>query len=187
MNTTENNKLIAEFMGKYYINLKFEVVSIISASNHKFPFDKDWNWLMEVVEKIESLGGGIEIYNNYCKIIYDDEIISEIEENYKIEAVYNACMEFIKWYNQNEQKEENIKFARQCSITGEGMNRGYVISEGDFYIKDDSALLEKYIVENTKYKYINDAYADEFYYWTEWEDEDDYQFEMINGVLTEIL
>lgn len=29
----------------------------------------------------------------------------------------------------------NIKFARQCSITGEGMNEGWVFQEGISYAK----------------------------------------------------
>ena len=63
---------------------------------------------MEVVEKIESLQNEngyiskVNISNNYCEIILNNFII-ESEEKTKIEAVYNAVVEFIKWYN-NQNK-----------------------------------------------------------------------------------
>jgi hypothetical protein len=116
MNTTENNKLIVQFMelkptkvnenfyslAKNHVHITGKNPEIvISGFSECAKYNSDWNWLMEVVEKIESLGAGIEIYNNYCKIIYNDEIIYEIEENSKKESVYNASVEFIKWHNGN--------------------------------------------------------------------------------------
>ena len=69
--STENNKLIAEFMGlkKFQSRLDYTIYDI---PQHKrdvvteqnggalfaemdLKFHSDWNWLMEVVEKIESL------------------------------------------------------------------------------------------------------------------------------------
>ncbi len=68
---------------------------------------------MEVVEKIESLGGAVCIGNGNCVMIifYLTDVMGEsysktrelIGET-KIEAVYNACVEFIKWYNENSAK-----------------------------------------------------------------------------------
>jgi hypothetical protein len=88
------------------------------------------------------------------------------------------------------------KFARQCSITGEGMNEGYVYYDGDMYFK-----YEKDFVMFLRYQneHIEDIWnlSDEFilsesyelgeYYYTEWEDEDDYQYyEDENGKIFEI-
>jgi hypothetical protein len=71
-------------------------------------FHKDWNWLMSVVENIESKGFEFFIVESRCKIkhnsdhsietIIDFEIIRT-----KINATYKAVVEFIKWYN-NQSK-----------------------------------------------------------------------------------
>ena len=49
MNTEENNKMIAEFMG---VGELYEAQS----SNQWNQYHESWDWLMPVVEKIESLG-----------------------------------------------------------------------------------------------------------------------------------
>ena len=69
-------------------------------------FHSDWNWLMVVVEKIESLGYKINNFsnNNYIYIGKDDVssvIINEASLTKK-EAFYNACVNFIQWYNENK-------------------------------------------------------------------------------------
>lgn len=150
MNTTENNKIIAEFMGlkkvkcvrnengKYYdyrANKKFSCIKEqeiqIESENgwglveqdflflEDLKFNSDWNWLMEVIEKIESLeylnknstsegfdSFGIEINKNRCDITqYGDFTHHLLQGNGKtrIESTYNACLEFIKWYNEQNK------------------------------------------------------------------------------------
>ena len=76
------------------------------------------------------------------------------------------------------------KFARQCSVTGEGMNQGWVIEDGWVYAKYEKDAL-KLLIE-MGYKSIEDAYESDNCYWTEWEDEDDYQYQLIDGKLVEI-
>lgn len=99
-----DNKLIAEFLGysqphpdypdtTYWYKKDFPPLTILS-------FDSDWNWLMQVVEKIESLGVVVEIRENVCYIeTTPNDYYSELETT-KIQAVYKACVEFIKWYNE---------------------------------------------------------------------------------------
>jgi len=109
---TENNKIIAEFMGMKPIN-KNESNGIWNCTikAHGFnivqhlSFHSDWNWLMEVVEKIESLNVVVEIRENVCYIeTSQNDYTSELELT-KIQATYKACIEFIKRYNQNAAKE----------------------------------------------------------------------------------
>ncbi len=115
MNIIENNKMIAEFLVKvdsrwskddnqgdgeqlYFQPHDTEFQQMYA---HEMLFDKDWNWLMEVVEKIESLGYSIIINENWCVIkskrtLYKKERIA----NTKIEAVYLAVVELIKSQKQ---------------------------------------------------------------------------------------
>ena len=116
MITTENNKLIAEFMG---LNLHQGVWRKSTLATERkickedaLKYHDDWNWLMVVVEKIESIEYGIyqvDILQEGCKILERcrlliDNRVGKLEsDTTKIESVYLACVEFIKWYN-NQNK-----------------------------------------------------------------------------------
>ena len=76
-------------------------------------YHNDWNQLMEVVEKIESIvweelnetSFNVTIGATIYCVIQDNnggmlEIIGEGRT--KIESVYNAVIQFIKWYNKNK-------------------------------------------------------------------------------------
>ena len=102
-NIIENNKLIAKFMG-LELPLKItEYSSLICSMNGNY--HKDCNWLMKVVEKIESLNYVFEIKLTWCGIKQIENgnviVLRWEEDKTKIEAVYNACVEFIKWYNNH--------------------------------------------------------------------------------------
>lgn len=119
---TENNKIIAEFMGweiynELWVNAKKVFVQYTDQS---LKFHSDWNWLMKVVGKIETLktpydgfSWSIEpfsvlINRNNVYIQVDagkskDIRFSDIHCTTKIESVYTVCVEFIKWYNLNRE------------------------------------------------------------------------------------
>ena len=124
MKTIENNKIIAEFLSvkihpcETIENFKFLPIEERGLYNGYFidelKYHEDWNWLMVVVEKIESL----EIFDrmgrfnintknfdeNYTSFITDkDGDFIQCEGETKIEAVYNAVVEFIKWYNNQNR------------------------------------------------------------------------------------
>jgi hypothetical protein len=112
MNTLENNKLIAEFLGyelfkdKYYELSQFGYIKTNGEWSDIFypttlKFHKDWNWLMEVVEKIESLGYFFKIVSQTSLIVDKDEkcLSLSVYRKTKIDSTYEACLEFIKWYN----------------------------------------------------------------------------------------
>ena len=139
------NRLIAEFMGYEFLDGEFRIPHSDKTTNSNFSewcstygdidgmfsvgyllapsnlmFHSDWNWLMEVVEKIESLGYRT-LTENECFMItknklssFDvrskDDYSTLFSDNYEInhyggskkENVYNACVEFIKWYNEQK-------------------------------------------------------------------------------------
>lgn len=74
-------------------------------------FHKDYNWLMKVVEKIERLNTNVngsfvlESIGLNAKFILDDgtRILEDSRGETKIEAIYNAIIDFIKWYNSLEK------------------------------------------------------------------------------------
>jgi len=112
MNT---DKLIADFLEiendetGYINNPKSELYnSKYTFITHRMSLEEldfrySWDSLMVVVEKIESLGYPVDIFKTAVSIhktggesVVD---ISGKEFESKIEAVYKACIEFIKWYN----------------------------------------------------------------------------------------
>lgn len=118
---TENNKIIAEFMGlnnkivhfeKFYSwsdapffytteDSKEKVVENIAKYSK---YHSDWNWLMEVVEKIESLGFETSLDKNGFFVVFTNGSNTQngLFIKSKIEAVCNVCVEFIKWYNEQK-------------------------------------------------------------------------------------
>ncbi len=124
MNTTENEAMAVFLEGRlnketyYFTHIMFkEGKNFFKVGELRF--HSDWNWLMEVVEKIEGLNNvidgmswskqpysvKIEAYSVHIQI---DRGKSESPFDYynkgiKIKNVYNACVEFIKWYNQQNK------------------------------------------------------------------------------------
>lgn len=104
MTTTEKNKLIAEFISieSPFNKGHYICPNGIATKPEDMKFHSSWDWLMPVVEKIESLGNyGFTIYRNSTNINGLPIELANTRGNTKIEAVYNACVEFILWYNEN--------------------------------------------------------------------------------------
>lgn len=107
MDTLKTNKQFAKFLGLTHKATKggFAIKGIV-VKYQNLNFHNDWNSLMEVVEKIDSLcrNTGFEIYSRYVHIRVNNNltISSGICSN-KIEAVYNACLLFIEWYNEQNK------------------------------------------------------------------------------------
>ena len=122
--TIENNKLIAEFMG-YKINpSKMIVFDGISGQYFldRLYYNSSWEWLMTVVEEIEQnkkyfkkeLQLNITKYSVCWQTIDNEALIlsPNVFHKYgtyagteKIQAVYNSVIDFITWYNKNQQNK----------------------------------------------------------------------------------
>ena len=125
----ENNKLIADFMGidtfhhevfGWYSNE--EEHQSEEGKSTPLAYNWSWDWLMPVVEKIESInetdtsyGNLVDITTTYVRItrkkentIYGEPTIVIDRKTVavsKIDAVYKAVIEFIKWYNEQNRKK----------------------------------------------------------------------------------
>lgn len=134
MNTVENNRLIAEFMGSQYRNDPYKdkegvfhdfwhwtkpdcdypksigIGELSTAwSIENFHFHDSWDWLMLVVGKIETSDNVIQfaIRNGSVDLQWwDNDSFKSVSfvDLPKISMVYNAAVEFIKWYNDNISK-----------------------------------------------------------------------------------
>ena len=99
-NTKENNKLIAKFMG-------YDKKSYLTKED--YIYHNSWDWLMPVIEKIENSKEcfSFEIKESFVFISSNGHNFihhwNYSEYSSKIEAVYMAVIDFIKWYN-----DENI-------------------------------------------------------------------------------
>lgn len=130
----ESNKLIAEFLGSkfindapedypngYYYQPKGVEYDCPTGESDEWCFNSSWDWLMPVVEKIEKIENnyhgrfGVHIISNACtiqatnfrpdkKIPYPPHYFSDHIGNNKIESVWLAVVEFIKWYNNQNKK-----------------------------------------------------------------------------------
>lgn len=120
----EKNILIAEFMGW---KLGHPELLELRWSNEWFEgrdkkttkgylhFHTDWNWLMQVVEKIESItADGFDNSDNFFNVTIGCGLYCTIQDAYgeileidncketKIKTVYSACVEFIQWFNNKK-------------------------------------------------------------------------------------
>jgi len=95
----DGNRLIANFLNPDYAG-EFE---------YALQWHRNWEWLMPLVEKIEKIDTGYEIsiIDKECEIGtmgYQYTCVARGKEDTKILAVWRACVEFIKWYNDEQKK-----------------------------------------------------------------------------------
>lgn len=111
----KNNEIIAKFLGYSQPHPDYPSTTYWYKEG-KAPltillFDSSWDWLMDVVENIETIQQGryqVDILQEGCKIldrcsIIVDKTVGKLESNTsKINAVYQAVIEFIN--EQNNKK-----------------------------------------------------------------------------------
>ena len=132
--------------------------------------------------------------------VFNFELLRTYSTKFEVEAENQE--EAIKLFNQLEDEiygkeltqcnviEEVVKgnkYARSCNCCGKGMNEGY-FANGEYFCSDDCLHTEYSPVEwqNLSSDGVEEEEGNDEYYWTEWEDETDYQYQIINGILEEI-
>lgn len=105
-NTTENNKLIAEFMGYFYVGYSpiwrhKDTDEILE----ELLYHKSWDWVIPVIQEIGNrteyelvIGAEYSYWNKYGDTVMDGK---EFRGYNSIEHIHEAVIEFIKWYNEN--------------------------------------------------------------------------------------
>lgn len=108
----DNNKLIAEFMGlvrssvvdRYWTEKNSEGIGV--GQLKELRYDTDWNWLMKVVDRINALNNVLSINENYVYITNNErsEVLVDVVAGDMLEATYRAVVEFINYYNKQNDK-----------------------------------------------------------------------------------
>ena len=94
---TEKNKLIAEFLGKNtpLIDRNDGYTKDLKVFSYKdLSFHHDWNWLMEVINKITTTE---EFQDEY----EFNQLFWETFNQLDIDEIYTQVILFIEWYNEN--------------------------------------------------------------------------------------
>jgi len=99
----KDNKMIAEFMGMTKVILGAKVYitpqGLWSDGEGSLEFHSSWDWLMPVVDKIESMrdkdGNAYRFSIEMCNAEIENTNIQLLGEKYKIDAVYKAAVKFI--------------------------------------------------------------------------------------------
>lgn len=79
-------------------------------------------------------------------------------------------------------KDCDFLFARKCSVTGLGMNAGFVVNDGLYFKEQNDAMTH---LVSIGFIGMNDAYESGACYYTEWDDFDDMQYILMDGMLME--
>jgi len=101
----QNNTTIAEYMGATFYegvwrvdSSKCSVAHILdNCQDDELKFDSSWDWLMPVVEKLESEGYEMDICENFVEVSYgpDETYVGDFVEKTKFKAVLAACVKII--------------------------------------------------------------------------------------------
>ena len=83
--------------------------------------------------------------------------------------------------NVIEEVVKGDKYARSCNCCGKGMNEGY-FADYEYFCSDECLYTE---FPPTIWAKVTEENEDS-YYWTQWEDESDYQYQIIDGEITSI-
>jgi hypothetical protein len=96
-----DNELIAEFMGIDFTTKDAYLTYPPPICKRYGRYDQSWDWLMPVVEKINSIEGVSYIIEGKCamEIGRNGARLAFQTTDSMIETVYNTVIQFIKWHN----------------------------------------------------------------------------------------
>lgn len=90
----KNNILLAEFLDM----LTTDSEGNIKEDVNSFKFHNDWNWAMLALQKCDAVAYELRVHDDWI------ERFQTSLSQYEILDVYDVCIEFVKWYNENKSK-----------------------------------------------------------------------------------
>lgn len=109
--TEEKNKVLAEFAGIVFYDDENQYYDSVNGvfMGSTLEFHTSYDWIMAVVEKIESTKNQagykyqVMIQNNHCAIVNSQHLITlpPIIAESKLLAIHEACYQFAVWYKEN--------------------------------------------------------------------------------------
>lgn len=116
----KNNRIIADFMGGLtsdkssivsgYQNIWLPIHGICNWTNVEngngktLHYHDSWDWLIPVVDKIQRTNkADIEIKMKGLVLISYNKETKKYYNSTLIENLYEVCVDFINWYNENKQ------------------------------------------------------------------------------------
>lgn len=114
----EGNKQIALFMGFTESMSKYSIMSQDKIlvyrrgteihTDNSLSYHDNWDWIMPVVETIESLGYSTYMFPRNEITIKENNTISakniaKVQHPAKLTAMFEACVQFVNWYNQKSK------------------------------------------------------------------------------------
>lgn len=87
---------------------------------------------------------------------------------------------------EKDYPKNGTKYARKCTKCNKGMNSGYVLANGDEYYCSDECLHKVYTPQAWELLVDDDDCDEGYNYYTEWECDEDAEYIIENGRLTEI-
>lgn len=111
MTLIEQNEMLAKFMGIVFVqeiggnkywNAPIGTFDMYNVSKGIFNYHKSWDWLMPVVEKLESMGFAIHIDEDTVYLHFpgnEKEMMDFTKEQFgsKITTVYKAVCAGVEW------------------------------------------------------------------------------------------
>ena len=153
-------------------------VSTFDKSNKHKMKTKQFN---QIVHLMDELMGAIHTYQLQEDSIITEKVIDLAQMKHEATELRGSILSAAI---SLAEAGEVIKWARKCSITGQGMNEGWYCENLDTYIKyEDDAL--NFAQEHT-YADLECAHDDEFIYWTQWEDDSDFEYVQVGEKIIEV-
>ena len=138
----------------------------------------DGEFFAEVTRNVSE--GLLNEDESFCIWIDEDGNI-QTEEN-ECEEEYDAIIDTFREY----VIANGVKYSRKCDKCGCGMNEGYVVYNGEEHYCSEECLNKVYTAEQwTKMYEESEEEGGSDNYWTEWYQDDDFEYVLFNNQLIE--